>query len=40
MAREDVGHDERLDGEGLGDAARAQHVDHHLGYAEIGERLR
>ena len=40
MAGQDVGDDERLDGEGIGDAACTKHVDHHLGHAEIGEGLR
>ena len=39
MAGENVRDDERLDGEGVGDAALGEHVAHDFGHAEVGEGL-
>ena len=39
MAGEDVGDDELLDGEGLGDAALGERARDGAGHAEIGEGL-
>ena len=39
MPGEDVGDDELLDGEGLGDAALRQRTGDGIGHAEIGEGL-
>ena len=39
VAGEDVRDDERLDGEGVGDAALGEHVAHDFGHAEVGEGL-